>query len=366
MLVECSNCGAPLDAKSTATVAKCSYCGQKNRHVQARTIAAQTPTNWRPPPRWTPPAHVPATSQKELRYHKRSGAGCMVLLPVAIGLLAPAIGIFASSGGGAWLKTATWDEKSTLECGINGELELEDIKATVKNGPVIDLATNCKLRLKNSKLKGKAGIRAGMNAKIWLENVTIETRDAAIEASTNLELHAGPKCKLSSKDVALRVGTNAELHLSGTKVHGEQAAVEGKSNLELTATDASKLSGTSYAITTSTSAKIELRSSAIQSPAIAINASSHLELRLGAKSWIDGGQTAVRASSLLRLDMRKGKIQSKGTAIEASHNAKINCNFGTIAGKQAFKLSHNAKLGLTDCKVTGTRSLGSNAKIDGQ
>ncbi len=62
MLIECSNCGAPLDVKDRDTLARCCYCGKTQRVRTARTTMQHTPANWQPPPQWVPPPQYPAQS----------------------------------------------------------------------------------------------------------------------------------------------------------------------------------------------------------------------------------------------------------------------------------------------------------------
>ncbi|HJL14295.1 MAG TPA: hypothetical protein RMH99_01495 [Sandaracinaceae bacterium LLY-WYZ-13_1] len=66
MIVECRNCGAPLEVERGHAFAQCSYCGRTNKVKSARTLMAERPASWQPPPTWTPPAHVPAPSDQPL------------------------------------------------------------------------------------------------------------------------------------------------------------------------------------------------------------------------------------------------------------------------------------------------------------
>src|SRR6186713_2577454 len=78
MLIECTRCGAPLDVPTGAKIARCNYC-RSSHYVQAtRTLAAQTPSDWRPPTTWTPAQHGPQPAQP-LKYH-RSNAWVFVLI----------------------------------------------------------------------------------------------------------------------------------------------------------------------------------------------------------------------------------------------------------------------------------------------
>ncbi len=55
MLVECKNCGAPLDVNGVERFIRCSYCDKVNRVRTMRTMAFQTPPQWQPPQTWQPP-----------------------------------------------------------------------------------------------------------------------------------------------------------------------------------------------------------------------------------------------------------------------------------------------------------------------
>jgi hypothetical protein len=53
MIVQCQNCGAPLDVRIGAAVVECSYCGRSNQVASTRTLMAVTPPDWQPPAQWT-------------------------------------------------------------------------------------------------------------------------------------------------------------------------------------------------------------------------------------------------------------------------------------------------------------------------
>lgn len=81
MLLECNNCGAPLDVDGQPDVVKCGYCGASASLAHLRTLAARTPPDWQRPKSWTPPKHVPADSSHTYRY--RGGRKGFVPLAVA-------------------------------------------------------------------------------------------------------------------------------------------------------------------------------------------------------------------------------------------------------------------------------------------
>jgi hypothetical protein len=104
MLIECANCGAPLDVAGKESIVTCNYCSKHNRVRQTRTMAARTPDDWRPPPNWTPPDHVPARSV-QLQYRaaqaQKSAAHVLPLVVLALMLLlgGVAAAVFARAGG---------------------------------------------------------------------------------------------------------------------------------------------------------------------------------------------------------------------------------------------------------------------------
>jgi len=100
MLVECNYCGAPLDVGGGKTTVKCRYCDRTSQLQTLRTVSSETPRGWKPPPVWTPPAHMPAGAAP-LRYHGGAGATGAVLWMIGLGM-AVAVGI-----GGAVFAIAT-------------------------------------------------------------------------------------------------------------------------------------------------------------------------------------------------------------------------------------------------------------------
>jgi len=94
MIVECGHCGAPLDVKEGRRYTKCIYCKKTSEARQLRTIEQQTPAGWRPPPVWTPPAHVPANSAVPLRIHNSPNVGPIIGLAVMLSLAGAGAAVF--------------------------------------------------------------------------------------------------------------------------------------------------------------------------------------------------------------------------------------------------------------------------------
>lgn len=129
MLLECGNCGAPLDAEGSATRVKCGYCNASSVVHALRPLQPQTPPGWRPPDTWRPPGHVPADSTRVLKYHggKRAGrngvnpgvgASSMVLgLGVVFaGVLGTSIWLSGTSGVGDGCSSVVGRTSGEQEC----------------------------------------------------------------------------------------------------------------------------------------------------------------------------------------------------------------------------------------------------------
>lgn len=101
MIVECGHCGAPLDVREGVSIEKCKYCGKANERQRMRTIATETPPNFRPPKQWVPPPQFPASSNVPLDYHPSRAP---VVVAFSIMLLAAGVGmavfITAAARGG--------------------------------------------------------------------------------------------------------------------------------------------------------------------------------------------------------------------------------------------------------------------------
>jgi len=413
MLVECKNCGAPLDIKSGARYVKCRYCGRQNEVRRAKTIAVQTPQRWQAPQVWRPPQHVPiaraAPQQQELRYKKSGGCGSVVIALV-VGLIGLGVAIFFVSGGPGAIAAATWDGSTTYVCGPNEQVTLSGVKAEVTGGPAISAKANCQLRLKNVKLTGpigieaeanakivlykstikgeQIGVKAGDNARIELKSSTVEGQETAVEAGANLELFAKSKSKIKCDQVGLVTGPNAKVELQGSELLASSTAAElgdnssltllkgstvtttgdavrAGENLTLIAKDKSKLKGDKLGVNAKSHPKIELHGgSSIESAGTAIEVTYHLKLELREGSLVNAGTCAVCTNSNTDIQLYSSTIQSRQRAITGNNNCKVHCESGTITGQTAFDFKAYTNLRLKGCRVSGRQQLGRNSKLD--
>lgn len=90
MLVECKQCGAPLDVAANTSIVKCSYCGSSSRVRSMRTLAMEAPAGWSPPKTWTPPQQMTSQPGAPLPYReppKQVSWGKLILAIVILSLL---------------------------------------------------------------------------------------------------------------------------------------------------------------------------------------------------------------------------------------------------------------------------------------
>ncbi|HVK69735.1 MAG TPA: hypothetical protein VM694_34995, partial [Polyangium sp.] len=92
MILECRHCGAPLDVKPDAALTKCRYCDTTSERRLLRTVAAETPRDFRPPKQWVPPPHVPAASNQPLTYHSASPRAAVIGV-LAAGVMMAVLGV---------------------------------------------------------------------------------------------------------------------------------------------------------------------------------------------------------------------------------------------------------------------------------
>ncbi len=273
MLIECQNCGAPLDVRPRDKIVSCRYCKRQNRVNQTRTIAQQTPQGWQPPQRWVPPQHFPAPSV-EIQFDSSgvaSGArtGCIVGLAMMIVLIGAAVAMFvimadgsSSSGGGlsglsGLTGAAGWDGKSTLQCGTNESLTIENKVANVPNGPVVQADTNCKLTIINSKLSGQTGIAGDMNLTVTMRQSSISATQTGISTRMNSKIFVRDNSTVSGKEFGIKGDVSTQVEIRASHVSSNEVGISGGPTLNVMGRDCT-IKGGSSAIRGGMAAKIDL------------------------------------------------------------------------------------------------------------
>src|SRR5688572_10641749 len=130
MLLDCTNCGAPLDVKQGAWVVTCCYCKRTQTVRQKTKQAIPTPPNWHAPPQWAPPMGgmvQPLSFDPSAAARKTARViGCVVFVPILLAIVGAGVPVFLAAGG-ARLFAADWNGKDTFECTVNGKETIEGV-----------------------------------------------------------------------------------------------------------------------------------------------------------------------------------------------------------------------------------------------
>ena len=186
MLLECRNCGAPLDIKPGQDTTKCVYCKATSRADVMKTVLPTTPPGWRPPPIWLPPPHVPAESVP-LKYQGLQRQMIFIYVAVvALSALGICGGVAASLVGGAGLKSNPgWNTDTALFCSGSQDVTFSDLRRVLPNGGSILATDHCTLTLIRCDLQFTLGIVATGNAHVHLVGGRLRTEQVAIVAQDN-------------------------------------------------------------------------------------------------------------------------------------------------------------------------------------
>lgn len=227
MLLQCNNCGGPLDARAAKTSIKCNYCGVVHVTELLPVQQQQVPLDWKPPQVWVAPAQFAAAGQN-LNYRRTMASiqaiiWISVLAPVVLGVLGTGGAVIASSHRSgssisSWGSSSSWSGSSTYRC--------DGVSSATVSGP--------------STSKLTTGVEVAGNCHLVINGGTIRVTDLGVHVWDNgkLELH-GTKLIVNgargSGPVAIRAAGNSEVDLYNCTVEiehggGDALAVEADSN----------------------------------------------------------------------------------------------------------------------------------------
>ena len=168
MIVQCQNCGAPLDVRDAAAFIDCTYCGKSNKVKKTRTLMAVTPQDWQPPAQWTGAdrerAQKVAMAGVGIAAATTGLSGCAAVLIGMVVLVTLGVGAAGflfwgarETAGGAALESAEeaalaprWDGSTPFRCSGTEDILIERVTANLPNDVAITVAGNCELTLVNS------------------------------------------------------------------------------------------------------------------------------------------------------------------------------------------------------------------------
>lgn len=191
-ILECNRCGAPLLVKKGREVTRCAYCGTQCVVQGLKTVEAEAPKDWKPPPVWTPPDEVPADSTKPLKYQGNRVRNVVIMLSLlgALGVLL--ITIFRERGEKV--------EKKPSQVEKPQQPDASPAPETPRQPPKLDPARLAKISLQVT--------RAELTKKLGLEENASVKLAGSRWAKIRFEWHFGPdhvsKVVIAAADAPLK------------------------------------------------------------------------------------------------------------------------------------------------------------------
>jgi len=353
---KCPNCGAPINLNPGVSDVPCQYCGNLI-HVE-----------WgKKPPAEKPPltVYVKPPSFGFLPFVIAIGA----LVPVAVPLLAVfgpkvknmATEVAAESG-------LTPSLKFPVDCGVNQELSI--IGQTFEGpGPLITGDINCKLKIKDSKLKSDVVVAAKNLVELTVENSTLEGKEAAVRLGMNSKVFARKQSILRGEESGILGGVNTEVTLDDSTVEGGETGIRVDVNGKLNANKA-KVQGKEYGIRSSSNLSLEGRDLTLSGERAALESEVNLRLDLRGGA-LEGGEAGVRTkgpNARLKLS-RQARIAAREIAVDAESNLELEMEDAVIDGAEVgIETGGNPKLDLgPKARIHGGRialKTGVNLELD--
>ncbi len=334
---QCPNCGARIPLQKNVSDVRCEYCGNMI-HVE-----------------WTKKVPPPGTAQPLTVYVKPPTAG-PILWIVALGAIVPLVigGVIAAAATSAsvsgvpgvpGLGGKITDVTFPATCGLNQEMEIVD-RTFEGSGTLITGEVNCKIKIKNSTLKGDVVVLAKNLVELTLENSTIEGKEAAVKVEMNSKIFATQKSVIKGGEAGILAKLNTDVSLTDSKVEG-QTAISAETNFELEGTS-SEVVGKDYGLQASSNAKVKGKKLVVRGGRAAIESEHNLELELRGGS-VEGGEVGVKSKgSNAKIKLREdAKITGKEAGIDASNNLALEMEQAVVEGGEVgISAAVNPKLRL--------------------
>ncbi|HET9959879.1 MAG TPA: hypothetical protein VFQ61_35550 [Polyangiaceae bacterium] len=243
-----------------------------------------------------------------------------------------------------------------VHCGLNGSVEIVG-QTFSGEGTLIEGEVNCKIRIRDSKLKGDVVVDAKNLVEVTVENSTLEGKQAAIQSRMNSKIRLTKQSQLRAQEAAILAGLNTEISLRDSQISGDEQGIKAEHNVRIEAFS-SKISGNETGILGSLNAKISGRDVEVSGGRSGIEAQHNLELSLeGGK--VEGKEAGVRckgSNAELKLT-RKARIASPEVAVSGDNNLHLEMRDAQIDGGEiGVQASSNPKLALlAGARVHGGR-----------
>jgi hypothetical protein len=255
MLLECANCGAPLDVVQGKPTSRCHYCGTTSRVEQLRTVAPTTPEGWVPPRAWTPPPHtnlpqVPLAFRPVRMLARAISFGASlafigIISAVALrmaavtnpGVSSPLTALGASGNvqnvlnqalgalnAGIQSVNSSAPRAPPIVCRGNESVTLTKQNLTLPHQVSVIATDNCTIRLVDCTANAATDVAASGNASVIAEGGQYLADGPAIVLADNATLDASMGANLVGEST-LTVSGNATATLRNVVVTGRHVAI---------------------------------------------------------------------------------------------------------------------------------------------
>ena len=259
MLLECENCGAPLDIQEGATTSRCHYCGKTAQVAALKTVADVTPRGWTPPTHWTPPAHknLPPIP---LAFRPARVIGRLVSLSISLAVFGVLAGVavpilvnmkrsaLTTLGSSSQVQNALGQALGAIQgavnqagvptvplsCTGNEQITLNGQTLSLPTGIPVVASDNCGLRLVGCTVVGSVAISARGNARVTIEGGSVRGTGPAITAAGNAAIDASGGATLDG-EATITASENATVTLRGASVSGRHVAIHTSGNASVNA-----------------------------------------------------------------------------------------------------------------------------------
>lgn len=247
------------------------------------------------------------------------------------------------------------NENFPMTCGMNQQLTIEGRKFE-GTGTLITGEINCKIKIKDSTLKGDVVVAAKNLVEVTVENSTLEGKQTAVKLEMNSKLDAKKQTHLKAEETGLEGGINSQVSLDDSSIEGGEVGVKADTNFKLRA-NKSRISGKEYAIRASNNLELEGKELTLTGGRVALDGEVNLkaDLRGGA---LEGGEAAVHMSgpnASLKLS-RAARLSARETALKVGSNLELEMDEALIDG---------GEIGI-DSEVNPKLTLGPKARVHGK
>lgn len=342
----CPSCGANLPVPAGAPQVVCRYC-QNVIQVEMR----------KPPPQVTPfgmPGGMPSRTlylDPDAAAKAGRGVGCFIAVMIFLTVILP-IGFAVGPGVAKGCKGAV--KPFPISCGINETVEVSGNYESA--GPIVtSAAVNCKIKIKNAKLKGSTFIKSTTsNLEVTFDNVTLETTEDMFKAGVNFKAHIHGST-LTAKGVVFDIPSNFELDTDGsTFTSSTGSVVKTGYNFKLQAENAKFRGKKNTFDTKGLDITLKKASEVTSSEGIAIKGDSSMKIEAdGGK--IEGVEGAIVSTSSTTITAKGLVINAKDKAIVATSSLKLDLTDGAVTSQteEAIELDSSGDIVLDNSRLQG-------------